>query len=253
MTFDFVIDKKFILGGLLFNSKRNSPYIEICNKLWGKYTAAYDLVNRGIDYRELLLLDAKLYFKDVSTQFLELIDEGLTYPEVQQLYSEAEIYKEWIEKAWGDSQVKVETELKSILKTELPTGPFKVLLVPFIIGGGRSLGNNIIFWGDKYAENERFPNYNIIYLVHEALHSIFGKSEIEHSIIEFISDNELRLRLNGEGEYFLCNGINTGHSFLLEMEKKMLKDWKEYLGNPKININQFKENQLKKHFGRTCQ
>lgn len=246
MTFEFIVDKKFILGGLLFNNKRNSPYIEIKNTLWNKYKDAYDLINRGIDYRNLFLLNTNEYFDSVSKHLLEMLEEGKDYPEVQKLYLEAEEYKKWIIDAWDKSQAKIESELASILKINLPNTPLKVLLVPYIIGGGMYLGNNTIFWGDLYGSGERFPNYNLIYLIHESLHSIFGRTNIEHSIIELIADNELRLRLNGEGEYFFYDGKAIGHDYLLDTERKLFDDWKLYLKDQDMNIKEFTKIQLGK-------
>ena len=70
---------------------------------------------------------------------------------------------------------------------------------------------------------------------------MFSRSDLDHALIELISDNELRIRLNGGGEYFKCNGIETGHDFLLDLEKGILDDWKKYLRDPNLDIFQLRK------------
>lgn len=72
---------------------------------------------------------------------------------------------------------------------------------------GRYLGSNEISWG---GVNE-WENYEIVYIWHEILHDdkLLGtESDVNHAIIELISDNELRRRLNGD-EY----NFDQGHHF----------------------------------------
>lgn len=78
------------------------------------------------------------------------------------------------------------------------------------------------------------------YIIYEALHSLFGPSEVEHAIIELIADNELRIRLNKSGEYF-----EYGHDYLRPVLIKLIPEWKSYLLSNE-NIYEFRDRMLKK-------
>jgi len=49
-----------------------------------------------------------------------------------------------------------------------------------------------------------------------------GGKRTSHGIIELITDNELRIRLNKKGRYFNEKGQDVGHPYLREIEKKIL-------------------------------
>jgi len=117
----------------------------------------------------------------------------------------------------------------------LPDKEFTVLITHPKVGNGKYAGENTIIWGHE----ENWPNYSIVYLFHEALHEILGKGKFVHEIIELASDNELRIRLNGKGEYFTENGQQVGHLDLIESEKKLLPNWQKYLKDPNMTIFEF--------------
>jgi len=101
---------------------------------------------------------------------------------------------------------------------------------------GCYLGKNKIAWG----HNEDWPNYYVVYLWHEILHSYFSNSEIEHALISFATDEELRIRLNG-GKYppFVT------HKELFPLMKKILPFWREYINSKKKNLLDFKNKLIK--------
>jgi len=107
------------------------------------------------------------------------------------------------------------------------------LVIHPAVGGGSYLSNGKIFWG----HNEDWPNYSLVYLVHEALHEYFKQSDLTHALIELTADNELRIRLNKGGEYFTCDGEDVGHEYLRKLEQIILPKWKTYLnsGNKKLS------------------
>jgi hypothetical protein len=55
--------------------------------------------------------------------------------------------------------------------------------------------------------------------------------------------------LNGGGKYFKENGIFLGHKYLINLNKKLLPDWKKYLNDPSENIYQFEKRMRKKYHG----
>src|SRR3990167_541026 len=58
---------------------------------------------------------------------------------------------------------------------------------------GKSICNNEFMFG----HHPDWPNYSTVYFWHEILHSYFGKTDLEHALIELITDEEMRAQLNG--------------------------------------------------------
>ncbi|MEK7104697.1 MAG: hypothetical protein AAB868_01510 [Patescibacteria group bacterium] len=83
----------------------------------------------------------------------------------------------------------------------------------------------------------------MVYLMHETLHLILdkklGKNNLAHAIIELITDQELRIRLNKNGVYFKESKECVGHPFLLKLSKAILPYWKKYLKSKDRNIANF--------------
>ena len=83
----------------------------------------------------------------------------------------------------------------------------------------------------------------MVYLMHETLHLILdkklGKNNLAHAIIELITDQELRIRLNKNGVYFKESKEGVGHPFLLKLSKAILPYWKKYLKSKNKNIVNF--------------
>ena len=59
---------------------------------------------------------------------------------------------------------------------------------------------------------------------YEILHSYFNNGDFNHALIQFIADNELRIKLN-KGKY----PPFVGHENLFPLMKKILPHWKRYL------------------------
>ncbi len=106
-------------------------------------------------------------------------------------------------------------------------GDFTVYFNHPIFLEGQYWGNGIIIW--SYRND--FPNYNVIYIWHEILHELIGKSEKEHALIELITDNEMRKRLNGT-KY----PPFTGHKDLQYLREKFNPKFQEFLKNPKGSV-----------------
>lgn len=106
--------------------------------------------------------------------------------------------------------------------------------------GGLYNGCNVIEWGPK----GKWPNYTTVYLWHEALHSYFGKSYVDHTIIELITDNELRSKLNN-----VKYPPFEGHEALLPLKRKILPHWRKYLKQDKKDVRKFTK-KMNKMFGK---
>lgn len=138
-------------------------------------------------------------------------------------------YLDICEKQWSDNLERSSEIINELTGFDLNKS-FDVFITHPSQKNGKYLGDNRIAWG----RTEEYNNYTTIYLWHEILHLYFGKSDLEHAIIELITDNELRSRLNGE-EY----PPFEGHDFLNNLRKEILPDWRKYLKQDRKNIKTF--------------
>jgi hypothetical protein len=115
-------------------------------------------------------------------------------------------------------------------------GKFNINIVHPGLKAGRFIPPNNVIW----SHQTYWTNYNTVYLWHEILHSYFGKSEEEHALIELITDQEMRYRLN-KTEY----PPMEGHDYIKEIKLNMLPSWKNYLKANNSDINKLVED-LKK-------
>lgn len=106
----------------------------------------------------------------------------------------------------------------------------------YITHPSQKQGSAGIFW--TYRQD--FPHYNTVYLWHEIMHTFIpaGPGErvvnVEHAVIELITDDELRTHLNG-GEY----PPHQGHAALLPFKEKLLPSWRQYLQRQPKAIHDF--------------
>jgi hypothetical protein len=96
---------------------------------------------------------------------------------------------------------------------------FNVYIAHPGLKAGKNFGGNNIVW----SHQNYWPNYNTVYIWHELLHSYFEKDDKSHALIELITDEEMRIKLNG-GKY----PPFVEHSFLNEVKLKNLNLWNEY-------------------------
>lgn len=224
MELKFVISKQELFLTALLKNATIDGWVDLQNTLWDKYMLGYQLL-QGNTVNIFATEDSERILEKASEEAKLLISEGMKSNKFFILLKNAEEYKTWLEKEWLNNKEKVEKELRSIMKVDLPKDTFTVYVMGNLVRIGRYLGKHKFAWGHK----EDWPNYSLVYLAHEYLHSVFSNSDLEHAVIELITDNELRIRLNNGGEYFTCNGEDVGHDYLRDIEKHMLPSWKQYL------------------------
>ncbi len=161
------------------------------------------------------------------------------------ILQETEAYKREIELQWKRNQKLLYSALKSLLKEKDFSMTSKVVLVHPSFSVGKSFPENLIVYGHK----EEWPNYNLVYLVHEFLHIIFYRygipdNRISHALIELIADNEIRFILNKKHSktYFKEGRCSVGHPSLRLIEKQILPYWLGYLKNKRQGIIDFYNN-----------
>ncbi len=236
----FKIDQTLLATSAIFGpkSKNLKDWTPLKNSLWEKYNEGYRFAYKG-DLRFLAIKDDfPKNMESIITDIGKIIEETISSKEFKNLLNETEEYMKWLENDWQKKENQVNKELKDILRIDLPEDEFTINVVAPIIGGGAYLGDFNIFWG----HTEDWENYSTVYLVHEMLHEILKLKNFNHEIIELVTDNELRIRLNGKGEYFKDDlGNRIGHDYLEKAEKELLPKWKKYLKNTKQDIFSFSE------------
>jgi hypothetical protein len=140
-----------------------------------------------------------------------------------------------VKKEWEKNQRRALVEFCDIVRLPLDPSCATVLITHPALPNGRNYpSQNAIGW--TYRKD--WKNYNTVYLMHEFLHlqtdGRFKRGDVMHAIVELATDNELKIRLGGTGNYF-----ENGHSGLKKLEKKIYPFWKEYLQENKENLIQF--------------
>lgn len=239
MKLVFLVNKKYTFLHALNAGQHNEPFKNWANftfKKWQKHPQeCYFLAG----FAEWPLLK-KTSLKTLASETEKLLNKWLKTPESRRLIRETEQYRKWVQKEWNRGGKRALKELENIIKTPLPKKKISVYITHPKLKNGLAVTPEIITWGHE----EEWPNYSIVYLCHEILHTIFwGKtSDFIHAVIELATDQELRIRLNGGGKYFEF----PTHKHLLKLEKKLLPYWKSYLKNPSQNLKQFMEKVMKK-------
>ncbi len=234
MDIKFITSKQAIFITALLKGSDVEGWVALQNKLWERYPFGYKLL-QGKSNDIFVSEDSDNILDKATTELKALIENGTKSAEFSKLLVNVHSYKKWIENEWVSNKEKVVYELKGILRTKLPDGVFTVYVMGDSVSAGRNLGDNKIIWGHK----EDWSNYSLVYLAHECLHNMFSHSDLEHAVIELITDNELRIRLNKGGEYFTCEGRDVGHNYLRDIEKIILPNWQHYLSDKSLNIHDF--------------
>lgn len=240
MQLAFEINKTLLASSALFRkgskNLNTTEWINLKNQLWEKYQEPYNFFLHKPDFRHIASQDDyPQNLQKIAKNTPKLLKKVIESPEFDDLLATTENYKAWLEKEWNQKKEKTLKEMEDILKIQLPNKTFKVFVIAPIIGGGSYLGNYKIFWGHE----EDWPNYNIVYLMHEVLHAFIHKGKYAHEVIELATDNELRIRLNGKGEYFMEGNKKVGHPKQLKKEKELLPKWEEYLKDESTDVYSF--------------
>jgi hypothetical protein len=232
MNFRFKLNPHLLFYFALMKGRKGKSQKEwtACqNRLWDEYQKGYKLLQGRTEMA--FVGDYSCWFSEADKEMKSLIEIGMECQEFKSLLADTEEYMKWIEDKWEKGKEQVETELKSILRMELSSEEATVFVVDSSVGVGQYFGNRNIVWG----HTEDWQNYSLVYLAHEYLHTFIPNGNVSHAVIELTTDNELRIRLNKEGEYF---DIDT-RDWLLGLEKKILPAWNVYLESGDNDILEF--------------
>lgn len=166
-------------------------------------------------------LSYSLLLKDIKSNEIDnnIILELQQQDFFRNYYEKAKKNLERIQNNWEKNSDRINLFLNKIFKKEF-TLDLTCIIVPPSLNTGTSIENNQIVWGHVNGVNDE--NYDLVYLVHESLHSYFFKNDLTHTIIENIADIELAKFLNKTGGY-------ECHEDLKSMHIKILPFWNLYL------------------------
>lgn len=99
------------------------------------------------------------------------------------------------------------------------------------LGNGRMQNRNLKIL--SFGAWPTFSNYFTVYIWHEIIHFHMQLDSASHAVNQLLTDNDLRVELNG-GPLFPLEG----HSELMELMKQFMPLWKEYKNAPS-NLNEF--------------
>ena len=214
LNIKFRIDPNLMARVIISTSKMPT---ELANYLWNKYRLSYqilqkDLHSTEIDNNIILELQQQKYFKTC--------------------YTEADQNLQRIQHSWTKNKDKINLFLSKVFKKDFTLNVTAIIVSP-TLNCGRNIGDNQFIWGHVNGVNDN--NYDLVYLVHESLHSYFEKNDLTHTIIENIADIELAKFLNKTNSY-------EGHPDLKPMHIKILPFWNLYLNKGKTEIE--RENKI---------
>lgn len=234
---NFVIDENYVIYNIFTRDFHNqsskedrAAVISFQNLAWEKSPKCYNIL-RGKWEPAYLTNESIASLSKEMEVFFSSIKESKEYIKILDQTKER---LEFCNKQW-------EKNLPLTLKTmeELSGFEFSNVYTIYIIHpaftGGRYLGNRKILWGGL----EEWNNYTTGYAWHEILHNYFGRSDLDHALIQLMTDEELRVRLNG-GSY----PPYVGHNDLYPLMDKILPYWKEYLASKDKNILKFRDKLL---------
>ena len=209
LKINFQVNEEYLARRMI--STNNMP-TDFANYLWDKYRDSYQTLQKNVASNNIdMNIIKELQKQDFFIQALKSANDNYTR----------------IKNNWDKNQEQIVNFLKRILKIDLNlevTG----FIFPPNFNTGVNIGNNCFVWG--HMQGTKDENYDLVYLVHEALHSYFVKDNMSHAIIENISDVELARFLNGTIKH--C----PYHSFTQEEHIKIYPYWNLYLNKTKEEI-----------------
>ena len=221
MKLNFSINENYLIphtlasmGANKFSSKKyQKEIVDFQNFAWGKSEKIYNLLVGRLSPEDVF--DVENLVKEIPDFFKNLKKSN----EYKKVLLRTQTYLLFCEKQWAKNYLTSSKTISDLTGFKLDKS-FTVYITHPSLKNGHYLGNNKICWG----HNEDWPNYVTIYLWHEILHSYFNNDDINHALIQFITDNELRIKL-GDGKY----PPFVGHENLFPLMKKLLPHWGQYL------------------------
>ena len=203
-------------------SKSRMP-VDFANYLWEKYNSSYTLLKQNINANDI---DFNI-IKEIKNQGFFEKNVALAKKNLKRINNN-----------WKNKQDYINEFLSKIFKNTLDITTTGYIVSPNI-RSGHNIGNNEFVWGHDQGMQD--CNYDLVYLVHESLHSIFDLDNLSHVIIENICDIELAKSLNNSKIGY------KGHKFLYDYHSKILPYWNLYLNRSQKEIIEEQKSQNAKY------
>ena len=235
MKLEFIINENYLIVDTLSNmdpsrfssNKCKKAIVAFQNLAWKESKKCYHLLIGRLSPHELVNNSIRSIVRELPKFFIELKKSN----QYKKILFQTRKYLTFCKNQWNKNNENTNKIIQELTGFKL-NKTFTIYITHPSLKNGRYWGNNKISWG----HNEDWPNYITIYLWHEILHSYFQNTDLDHALIRFITDEELRIRLN-RGKYppFI------GHENLFPLMNKILPFWKEYLKLKKKDIIEFRE------------
>lgn len=234
MKFKIILNKHYLLIHALRQSDLPFPEWEkLQNKLWEKYPRAFNLLTF---HSESAFIGSNPMdtFTSICNKEVELmITLAFKSKEFKRLYMETKKYLQLFKKQWQENGKAALTLLEDLSGLKLPNKQIEVVVTyPKLYRSFALPQYDFVSLG--YADD--WPNSSVVYLCHEIMHLVTTNTRIMHALIKLMADNEIRIRLNKKGEYFIPQNFSKkkerSYTYFAEIgkwEKKIMPFWKEYL------------------------
>jgi hypothetical protein len=249
ITLEFVVDEDFILQHICKSYSDYLPFLRLKKKIQETNSDLYQVLSQNLEplvIRHGLINGLPTAIVSLNKNLSSVYKTDI----FKKIFREAERYATTVEKQWNRNYAMSIRDLSDITKIDLSKIDKRITVYishPRLSRGRSYVENNAIAW----SHPDEWKNYATIYLWHEIMHHITKDvpcaPHLMHSLIELSCDNELRIHLNGDGTYFKEDGVLLGHRYLVDLNKKLLPDWKNYLTDPNENIYQFEKRMRKKY------
>lgn len=209
LNIKFEVNEDILLRQIVQKSKMP---VDFANYLWDKYNDSYiilknNFLSENIDFNILKELKKQSFFSAMLQQAKENCER--------------------IQQNWIIKNKEINDYLKKIFKMDFVL-EIKAFIVSPNLNSGQNIGNNCFVWGHQKGISDE--NYDLVYLVHESLHSFFNKDNLSHAIIEKIADIELAKILNKT-----TLGYET-HDFTKKEHIRIFPFWNLYMKRTKREI-----------------
>lgn len=239
MKLKFEINKYYLFVHALGQVDLPFPeWVNLQNKLWEEFPRAFYLLT---SHSEVAFIGSKKPLDnliDAAEETKKLTSKAFKSEEFRRLLKESTEYLEFIKKQWEKTGTEALSILKELSGLELPDKTITVLIThPKLYRGFALPFYNVISLG--YAED--YKNSSTINLCHEIMHFLTINTRIMHALIQLMTDNELRIRLNKKGTYSIFqkppkqkdSPLYIYFGQLRELEKQIYPYWQDYLKNRK--------------------
>jgi hypothetical protein len=245
MKLNFEINRDYLIAHTIWcwdnerfssSTKHRADLLKFINAVWDNHRSTYELLSGRMLPNSFVT--SKQPFNSLKTVADELelaMDQIELTPEYRKLFDQTKNYLKICQTQWQKNLDQTISIIKELTNLNLDRELTIIITHPSLRNGynlGQINNNYLIAWGTT----EKWPNYITVYLWHEILHSYFDSNNTTHALIQLITDNELRIRLNG-GQY----PPFEGHSYLIDKMNEILPSWKEYLLSSNKDIHSFEK------------